>query len=234
MKRGFIRALWGIPDSSHRITKRRFRVNKNIQFIKDSKFNQPFKTYVMGRDNYEGLKELGFDCELIYEEPSKFDLIKHQYRHKLEIIKHAMEVDGYDELVYMDWDCFPQKQLPNSFWDEMGKKEVFQATLQMYHRRKAYWRDEELRKVPNGGFIYLRDKTLPQKAIELWGKLGKGDNDEPAWAKLTDDIAGGWKGIEKYWELFEPMFCNLHRSSPYTPEKLATKNVCFIHYQGGR
>jgi hypothetical protein len=87
--------------------------------------------------------------------------------------------------------------------------------LQLYHRRKAFWRKTELRKVPNGGFIYIRDKLIPEKAIKLWEKLGMGDNDEPAWARLTDDMVGGWQGIEKYWDLFESPFCNLHKSSAF-------------------
>jgi len=234
MKKGFIRALWGIHDRGHRITRRRFRVDRNIKTIMNSKYNIPFVVYVMGKENFEAIRELGFVCRLINDDPAPFDLVKHQYRHKLEVIKYAMEEDGYDELVYMDWDCFPKKNLPPDFWQELGKKEVFQANLQLYHRRKAHWRKRELRKVPNGGFIYLRDKTLPQKAINWWEKLGMGDNDEPAWARLTDEMVGGWKGVEKYWDLFEPMFCNLHKSSPYTTEQLKSKNVCFLHYQGGR
>ena len=234
MKHGFIRALWGIHDESHKITRRRFRIDKNISSIKRSKFNIPFLVYVMGKQNYESIKSLGFDCKLIDENPAPFDLVKYTYRHKLEIIKYAMEEDGYDELVYLDWDCFPQKSLPTDFWDRMREKGSFQANLQMYHRRKAHWREDELRKVPNGGFIYLRDKSFPQKAIYWWERLGKNNSDEPAWARLTDELIGGWKGIEKYWETFEPMFCNLHMSSPYDDEKLASKDQCFIHYQGGR
>lgn len=234
MKRGFIRALWGIHDSGHRITNRRFRVDRNIQSILNNEYNEPFKVYVLGQDNYNGLIDLGFDCVLVDKEPFIFDLIKHQYRHKLELIKYAMEEDGYDEIVYLDWDCIPQKKLPNNFWDEMNKKEVFQANLMLYHRRKAHWRSEELRKVPNGGFIYLRDKSLPQKAIDWWEELGNQDNDEPSWARITDEMMGGWKGIELYWDKFEPMFCDLHKSSPYSDEQLSKKDLCFIHHQGGR
>ena len=234
MKRGFIRALWGIHSKLHRITRRRYRVDDNISTILKNKHNDPFKVYVMGEDNYQWLKNQGFDCVMVNENPAPFDLIRHQYRHKLEIIKYAMEEDGYDEMVYLDWDCFPQKQLAKNFWEELGKKESFQANLQIYHRRKAYWRKTELRKITNGGFIYLRDKTLPQKAIDWWEKLGMGDNDEPAWARLTDEMSGGWKGVDHYWELYEPMFCNLHRNSIYSAEKLASKDVCFIHYQGGK
>ena len=234
MKRGFIRALWGVHQRDHRITRRRFRVDKNVKFIVNSKFNAPFLTYIMGEENLVNMRSLGFNCKMIDKNPAPFDLIKHQYRNKLEIIKYAMEEDGYDEIVYMDWDCFPQKSLVRNFWEELGKKESFQANLQMYHRRKAHWRNKELRKVPNGGFLYIRDKSLPNRAIKFWEELGSGDNDEPAWAKLTDEMTGGWQGVEKYWELYEPMFCNLHRSSPYSEEELNSKDLCFIHYQGGK
>lgn len=234
MKRGFIRALWGIHDRSHRITQRRYRVDRNINEILKNGYTEPFKTFVMGSDNYETLSNMGLNCELVTKNPSLFDLVKHQYRNKLEIIKYAMEEDGYDELVYLDWDCVPTRELPKNFWQELGKKESFQANLQVYHRRKAHWREEELRKVPNGGFIYLRDKSYPDRAIKLWEELGKGDNDEPAWAKLTDELSGGWEGIAFYWDHFEPIFCNLHRSSPYSEELLLSKRECFRHYQGGR
>ena len=231
MKRGFIRGLWGIYDRSHRITRRRYNMDRDMDRIKSNAYNEPFRVYVYGKDNFESIKGYGFDAVLLDENPAPFDLVKHQYRNKLEIIKYAMEEDGYDELVYMDWDCIPQKKLPPNYWDIFNQKEVFQANLQLYHRRKAFWRKTELRKVPNGGFVYIRDKTIPSKAIALWDKI-QGDNDEPAWAKMTDDMIGGWQGIEKYWELFEAPFCNLHKNSPYSKELLESKDICFIHYQG--
>lgn len=232
MKRGIIRGLWGIYDRSHRITSRRYRMNNDMNLIRKNKYNEPFIVYVFGQENYEEAKKKGFNCILIDKEPFRFDLVKYQYRHKLEILKYAMEEDAYDEILYLDWDCIPQKRMPVNYWDILGQKEVFQACLQLYHRRKAFWRKTELRKVPNGGFLYIRDKLIPERAIQLWEKLGRGDNDEPAWAKLTDDMAGGWQGIDKYWELFEIPFCNLHKASAFPLDKIKKKDVCFIHYQG--
>jgi hypothetical protein len=53
-------------------------------------------------------------------------------------------------------------------------------------------------------------------------------------SKFTDDLVGGWKGTEKYWELFEPMVCNLttvkKNRSAFTDEELAAKDICFEHY----
>lgn len=200
-----------------------------MKTIYSNPFNTDFVVYVMGTDNYNQVKQYGSKCVLVNKDPFMFDIVRHQYRHKLEIIKMAME--EYDEILYLDWDCIPQKKLPNNYWDILGKKEVFQANLQIYHCRKCHWRKSDIRKVPNGGFIYIRDKSIPSKVIKLWESIG-GDNDEPSWAKFTDDYVGGWQGIEKYWELFEPTLCNLHRDSPYSKDLLKSKNECFKHFQG--
>lgn len=232
MKRGFIRGLWGIHEKSHRILQRRFRTDNDIQKILNCKYNEPFVTYVFGKENYEALSSLGFDCKLLCDEPQMFDLVKYQFRNKLEMIKYAMHEDGYDELVYLDWDCVPVKPLADDFWEGLAKKESFQACLQLYHRRKCHWRQEDLRKVPNGGFVYLRDKELITTACQLWEETGKNDTDEIALAKMSDNIVDGWKGNDVYWEKFEPMYVNLHRASAHPKELLKTKDVCFIHYQG--
>lgn len=232
MKRGFIRGLWGIYEKSHRVLQRRFQTDKDIKNILDCKYNEPFLTYVFGKDNYNALISIGIECKLIREEPFAFDLVKHQFRNKLDMIKYAFFEDGYDELVYLDWDCIPSKPLSASFWDGLAKKQPFQACLQLYHRRKCHWRKDSPRKVPNGGFIYLRDKNLVVEACKLWEETGKADTDEIAFAKMTDNMTGGWKNLETYWENFEPMFVNLHRDSPYPKELLNTKDICFIHYQG--
>jgi hypothetical protein len=131
----------------------------------------------------------------------------------------------------MDWDVIPQKPLPDDFWEVLGKKEAFQGCLQLYHRRKATWRKEDMRKIPNGGFLYIRDKEIPHKIIKVWETM-RGPSAEPPMAKFTDEWTGGWKGKETYWDLFEPDFCNLHKMSAHGKEKIKEKNLCFIHYQG--
>jgi len=234
MKRAFMRAFWGVYDEGHRITKRKQRVEKNINTILNNKFNEPFITYVFGKDNFEFLTSLGLrDCIMIDPDPHPFDPIEEQYRHKLEAIRYCFEEDGYDEMVHLDWDCVPQKKLSPDFWDILGKKEVFQANLLQYHRRKATWRKDDMRKIPNGGFVYIRDKKVPSALIEVWEGMRQ-PSVEPPMAKYTDNLIGGWKGKEKYWELFEPEVVNLHRASPFDKELLAAKDINFIHYQGLR
>ena len=232
MKRGFIRCAWGIYDNTHRITARRQKIDKDIACVKACKFNEPFKVYVYGKDNYDRLKN-DFDCKLIDDNPAPFDLIKHQYRHKLELLKYAMEVDGYDELVYMDWDCIPQKKLADDFWDKCALKGPIQGCLQQYHKIKCGWRNDSRRKVMNGGFLYIRDKTIPSRAIQIWETM-KQDNDEPAYAKLIDDLMGGWTNWEesgkKFWDNYETQFCAIIRGNIWPEELRKTKDVCFFHF----
>lgn len=247
MTRTFIRCVWGVYENSQLPTgssdanalwkgndklARRKKIDVDIDLIIKNKFNEPFVVYVFGKDNYEKMKSLGFNCVLANSDPAPYDQVKYVYRHKLELIKYAMEADGYDELIYLDWDCRPQKKLPSNYWDEFQKKESIQACLQQYRRRKCLWRGEnDVRKVPNGGFIYLRDKTIPKKVIQIWETMPQ-DNDEPAIARFIDDMMSGWKGMDEFWRLYEAPFCNLHSMSPYPKELLNTKDLCFIHYQG--
>lgn len=240
MKRAFIRCVWGAykldvpPTGFHadRKLERRSKLDIDIDIILKNKFNEPFVVYVFGKDNFDKMKGFGFDCVLASTNPAPFDQINFVYRNKMELIKYAMESDGYDEITYLDWDCVPQKKLPENYWEEMSKRAPIQACLQQYRRRKCLWRlDGDVRKVPNGGFVYIRDKILPSKAIEIWDTM-KQDNDEPAWAKLIDDLMGGWKGMDEFWKSYETLFCNLHKMSPFTSEQLNSKNVCFKHFQG--
>lgn len=232
MKKSFVRGLWGVYDDSNRITKRRYRVRRNIEEVVTAEYTIPFKTYVFGEENYKELIAQNVDAVLVDKNPAPFDLVKYQYRNKIEILKYAME--EFDEIVYMDWDVSQHRPLPNDFWEKLQKREKIQACLQQYHRRKCHWRKKDLRKVPNGGFLYLRDKSLPDLAANWWEKLGKQDNDEPSWAKIIDEMMGGWKGVQAFWDDFEIMSCNLRGQSPFPKEILRTKKAPFIHSQGGR
>lgn len=230
MKRGFIRGLWGIYDDSTRIMQRRAKIDNDINVILSNKFGEPFVTYIFGQENYDQMVKKGLNCVLIDKNPAPFDQQKFVYRHKMELIKYAMEVDKYDEMIYMDWDCIPEKKIPFDFWDNLGKRESFQACLQGYKRHKCPWRKEAQNIVPNGGFLYIRDNTYPDKAIKCWeNEMPHQDNDEPAWAKMLDNINNGWIGYEKYWEMYEAMNCRLRRGSPFA-DKLSQKDIYFTHY----
>jgi hypothetical protein len=236
-KRAFMRAMWGVHDDSHRITNRRFRVDRNMERLITNNYNEPFIVYTYGKETHETLSKIGFNSIMLSENPFEWDLIDFCYRHKLEALRYAFEEDGYDEIIHLDWDCYPTKKMPSDFWEVLGQKEAIQANLQKYKAGKCNWRDNrpDYRYIPNGGFLYIRDKEIPAKLIEIWDNQKKYKRSaEPALGRLTDDMMGGWKGIDTYWDLFEPEFCNLRKRSAYVPERRHAKNSCFIHHAGGK
>jgi len=233
MKRVFMRALWGIYDNSHRILQRRFRTDKHIQHALKNQTDFEFITYVFGEENYKLITEMGIkNCILINKNPAPYDLLKEQYRHKLEVIRYAMEEDGYDQMIHLDWDCYPIKRIPTNFWETMGKKEAFQSNLFRFKRLKCPWRTIDRTVVPNGGFVYMRDKSYPARVIKIWEEKLYGPSAEPPLAMFVDELMGGWQGVDKYFDLHEAECCSLKRGSPHSKENMAKKDLHFIHYYG--
>lgn len=247
MKKGFIRLVWG--DCS----KNGLRDGKLHKDILDSieTGSFPFVIYVLGKDNFDYLSKLGLSCVLVSNDPLLFDVATQQWAHKLYLIKCAME--DYDAMIYLDWDCVETKKVHDGIWNILEDKESFQANLFLYRTKKCLWRDDEWRKVCNGGFLYIRDKSIPDKFITNYNELfewtmaqqakrqsdGKDlrwrersliYDDEPAITKYVDDFMGGWKGIDTYWDLFEPEISDVRRKSAYSEDKLKTKRyTCFMH-----
>lgn len=248
IKRTFIRGIWG-DISTNGI--RNGKMGKDIQAIKNNSYNSPFVVVVFGEENQQVLQKEGFETLLIDPNPIRYDMATQLYRHKLDILQHALEF--YDEIVFLDWDCIPTAPLPDDFWDEMAKKAPFQANLFQYLTKKCLWRDKDWRKVCNGGFLYIREPQIATDFITIYNQLAEKVlqikkireqqgktlrfrekcilfDDEPAFSKWVDDYLGGWQGAEKYWELFEPVFCNLRKKSVFPPELLKTKRECFAHW----
>lgn len=248
MKRSFVRALWGnccFDPSDIKKT-----ILQDIENIQNNQYNEPFVVYAMGKKNYEFISNKGFNCILMDTLPVRYDMAKYLWRHKLDVLKRAME--DFDEIVFMDWDCKPTKKIPVDFWEIMRKKAPFQANLMQYRTKRCLWRRNDCRKTCNGGFVYIRDKNIPDCFIANhnlfidWAESQKIKrarrgldlrfrekaliyDDEPSMSKFVDDYYGDWPGLDKYWELFEPEFCNI-RKSAYDRELLKTKNECFIHW----
>jgi hypothetical protein len=241
--RGFIRALWG--DVSNL---RNGKIAKEIIDFKD-RDKDWFTIYVFGKENKDWLDEIGYKTILVDEEPSLWSLSENMYRHKLEVFERATE--DFDEYVFLDWDCVPVGDISNS-WTDLNKKDSFQANLFQYRTKKCLWRKEDTRKTCNGGFVYIRDKSIPSKMIKNYDNFSnmlhikreirkrKGldlrlreksllFDDEPSMSKYVDDSCGGWPGVEYYWNHFEPSVCNLRKKSVYGPERLKTKECMFMH-----
>lgn len=252
MKRSFVRGLWGnIWTGDKGNTIRGSKIVDDIRKVFESKYQADFVTYVFGEDNYKELK-LKFDGNFILadDRPTIWNMKTELYRHKLEIIKRAME--DYDQIAFLDWDCVLKKSLPLNVWDILDEGETCQANLFQYRTKKCLWRDKDWRKTCNGGFIYVADKAIPDKFIRNWDDLrvwalkqqdsrremGKElrfrekclmFDDEPAISKYIDDCCGGWPGVEEYWNNFEPKVCRLRKKSAFTQEQNESKNACFVH-----
>ena len=238
-KNGFIRCVYGIYDNSHRLLARRQKIDTDIARIKKNEFNEPFKVYIFGKDNFERITALGFDCVLVSDDPAPFDLIKHQYRNKMELIKYALEHD-FESVVYMDWDVRPKKKIEDleNFWKTFHDRGEFSACLQYYGNIKCPWRINNetgdgrtsRHQVGNGGCVFFKSKEVINESIQCWEDVDMPDNDELGYAKYVDKKMNGWKGMEYFWNKYENMFCKLRKMSAFRSDKLVEKNVYFEHY----
>jgi len=228
IKRGFVRVLWGIHDhQGRRFYKRRTKIDNDILLQKQAKYMPPFKVFVFGEDNYKSLVDDGFDCIMADKRPIVWDMNKQQFRHKIEAFKLGIEI--FDEMIFLDWDMYPLKLVPCDFWDVLGKKNSLQAILRMYHRRKAFWRKSEPRKIPCASFVYIRGSQVTEDIISMWEKMNKPWSEETVMGRYMDEQIGGWKGIQAYWDAYEPDFFVLREGRVFDKELLNTKNKVFDH-----
>lgn len=243
MKRIFVRGIWGVDkgffekhkdktfdflnkydyDKTNCCATRRHELNTTIEQQINTIDKGKVVCYVYGEENYDYFKRFGIKTNLIFKEPYRHHPINENWRHKLEIMKMALE--DYDEIVWIDWDCKRTKDIPEDFWDILGKKESFQACLVKYTHRQISWRNNKWNNkiLPNGGFVYLRDKGIVDKLIELYDTK-KTWTDEAPYAMYTDEIMGGFDK-DKYFNLFEPLVASTRRSIFTEPKDKS----CFYH-----
>lgn len=249
MKRSFVRVLWGdfLDDANpqlkdyeteynftfnkdNKVMIRRFKIDEDIKKCLEQKFIEPFVVYTFGEKNHKQLLSMGIKSILIHKEPYKYNPVRGLYKHKLDAHQYMME--DFDEIVFLDWDTYLIKPLPVDFWERLNKKESFQAVLGEYRTARINHRldSKSNQLIPMGAFVYMRDKSIPLRLIEL----NKGSNSwscEPAFARLTDERMGGWKnlleGLNKYWELFEPEFYINKRSAYRFLKQFQKPDVCF-------
>jgi len=230
MNKVFVRALWGKYTREDRILGRRFKVDDDIKLCLLNKFTNPFYVYVFGEDNYKYLTDMGFKCFLVSKQPVLYQkaIGSHYYSHKLFVWKEAMK--DFDEIVFTDWDCIETRPKPENFWEELAKKEPIQATLHSYRKVKCPWRKTDRTKRPGATFVYIRDKTIPMKLINIWKRSPENKllSEEQIMAIYTDEFVGGWQGRLKYWELYEPKF-HYTQANNYPPELIKTKTTYYVH-----
>jgi len=228
VKRGFIKALWGIHDhQGRRFYLRRTKIDNDINLCLHNKYQEPFTVYVFGEDNYKYLVDCGFKCKMLDKRPIVWDLDKQQFRHKFEVFKHAAE--DFDEFVFTDWDMMFVNPLPKDFWEKMYEKEDIQAIMRIYKQRIMWqWRTESQRLCSCGSFIYIRRKEIANELINYWEKMGAGWGEEVVIAKYIDDKMGGKLDLEEYWRRFEPDYFKLQPI--YSEDKMKTKIDIIQHF----
>jgi hypothetical protein len=243
-KRVFVRVLFGefaenwVPEENHDIpqthqfVKSRKKIQKDIKARRDEKRKLDCITYVYGKKNEEILKSYGFKTVLIHDEPYMWGPEKKRiWWHKLHAYRYIANEDGISEFVFLDWDCFLNKNLFSNFWERLNQKEDFQSPLCRYGTsilgQSKYRKSITSKKiVPNGGFVYIRDKSIPDKIWEFSNVGGNKWLDEAAYAKYVDDRMGEWIGTKRYWDLFEPEVVRWNGKGPF---KLVRKDNCFRH-----
>ena len=242
MKRGFVRVLFGenvdygpgaLQKRDVGIVRCRGLLEVDLKLLTHLKYDPPFVLYIYGQDNYDQCMKMGFDCRLVSPNPAEWDINTKGFRHKLGGLQEAMK--EFDEIIFLDLDTIPQKAVPETIWEDSYKKAPIQASLRMYKRIKATWRRTHRRTIPTAAYIYIRDKAIPQGIIDSWEATGEPLSEEIALAHYIDQISGGWKGLDHYWDNYEPEFFNLERSLEYkhedifSPDQMAQKNLYFHH-----
>jgi len=232
MKRAFIRALWGEDDGDRYFGARRTKMDADLELLELNPHTNPFVFYTFGKENHQYLIDNGWESKLIWDEPYRHDYKKegtHQYSMKLYAIQEAMK--DYNEVILLDVDTTAICKLPEGLWDDFSAKEPLQAILRGYKLVKAHWRDTDRRKRPCASLVYCRDKQIADDMVKLW-------EDNPFYSEedilgwTMDIMSDGWKGINYYWNHYEPMCFDLKKEAYaiFPPEKLIQKDLIFKHF----
>lgn len=201
------------------------KIKDNIRRAMEEKIKFEFVCYTFGTENHKHLLSLGINSVLV----NKFSNPYYMYRHKLEAIRLGME--EFDEIVYLDWDTKPIKEIDDYFWELLQQKAPVQASLSKYRSWKLGHRiGRENRFCPSGAFFYCREKSIPNRMINLWKTNANYWSDEPAIALVIDEIMGKWD-IEKYFERFEPL---VFTSPIKCPFRFNNRKETNLHYFGNK
>lgn len=200
-------------------------------------FQPPTKIYCFGQTNKEILLSIGADAkheiQLLSQEPM---IGEHLFETKLFSTHHAMFKDGYDSILYTDWDCIPVKPLDELFFKILNRNKHFvKANLTLYRSGDCIcsWRKDHKKAIINAGFMYITDKEYVRMAYAAYKsvKCVYHWNDEIAWTYALDEMSGKEVNPEEYWEKYEPMAVRVTRK-PYYGERFR-QNVCpvyMMHY----
>jgi hypothetical protein len=228
----FIRCYWGNLDSrngEHR--------DEIINVSKVTNLNE--YVYVWGVDNFNFITSLGFECELVSENPFPYgpNLTPDFYIAKLDAIKLGCQ--KFSEVVFLDWDTRQLKNVDSEFFTLLTKHRIgIQMPLYIYdfdYARRVLSEDpgmeqaevdymfrhsEELKVFsfrwnehmvsPNAGFVFCSDSRIIDELIHLCKRFDiQSCNEEMSMMILS---RMNCNSIEDYIKIYEPLVCSIDPS----------------------
>lgn len=167
----FVRILWG-----------RFDEIKPTPLYNET-------VYVWGSENYKKLIDLGYKCFLMSDNDAIDNNENTKFLHKLIGLKEASS--HHKKFIFMDWDVEIEKELDDDFFNEFNGKEFLMPTYsypieylsltdkliddgakkwtnqQIKEMEKYGWREGDIIVLPNAGFIYCSNPTIPNRLLEI-------------------------------------------------------------------
>ena len=125
----FIRAFWGDLDYDNG------KYRKEISNIAQNSSLNDY-VYVWGTQNYNFIKSLGFDVELVSKNSTEFgeDFLEDSntfFFHKLDAVKRGC--NGFGSVIFLDWDTRQIKPIDKVFFDLLNKQDKnIQMPLYVY------------------------------------------------------------------------------------------------------
>lgn len=215
-----IRVLFGSKlISGTNVEMRRHKIDSDIELnLKCSKFLpiNHYTVFTFGFDNHKYLIDKGFNSILVDNKPYLYDIKLYCYMNKIRLLQYALN-QFKEPILYLDMDTLAQRPINdlNDYFRPLG---CISANLMIYTQIKCIWRDKDRRKLPNGGFLYVKDIDTINGIIDHWEFLKKSgypsQNDEIAIMHYLDDKHGGFIGEQGWLNLYEP------------------KNICSLTHKG--
>jgi len=230
-----VRTLFGNKiQSNNPVEMRRWKMDYDIDEILKRKDLMPLDTFTffaLGEENHQYLLSKGFNSVLVDKKPYLYDIGRYCYGNKLKLLQYALN-QFKEPILYLDMDCLPTAPGSSYELSELSFKTDFAACLSYYRARKCWWRTENPRTLPNGGFMYMKNLEVIDGIIKAWEELVSlnkpAENEEIAVMRWLDRRHGKWIGIEEYKKLYEPTgICSLSRMGAWMD-----KDAKFIHWIG--
>jgi hypothetical protein len=157
----------------------------------------------------------------------KFNRAPHgqcHYFHKLVAIQFALHY-SLDAVIWIDWDLWQHKAIPNGFWGERNKGPTIQAKLVKTKRRQCVHRTENGNIFSSSSMVYVRGKKAGNLLVETAAK----------WNYLNERVIAiaieklqPWAGPEAYRDRGHDLDFFYHLNQYYKPSQ-----TIFTHHGDG-